>query len=232
MDESTPVSSVGNRAAAATVPSMAAFTVPSTVAARASLARLLALAPHSASALLTARETSEAVQGFVAQLPHTDLQPLLAIVLDNFRALSLNRLVQSVNLLTECLLPNSGCRVVQALLQSGSPEQRRQLARQLEEPVTLLLLVGDRSGTFVAQACLGHLARDKAALVGMVTALKGQAGALGCTQHGTSFLQRLVEVLGAEGAACSLLQEDILASIGSLVISEVRRRAVAALTLP
>ena len=65
----------------------------------------------------------------------------------------------------------------------------------------------------------------------MVTVLKGQAGALGCTQHGTFFLQRLV-VLGAEGAACSLLQEDILASIGSLVISEVRRRAVAALTLP
>ena len=101
MDESTPVSSVGNRAAAATVPSLTAFTVPSSVAARVSLARLLALAPHSACALLTARETSEAVQGFVAQLLHTDLQPLLAIVLDNFRVLSLNRSVQSFNLLTE-----------------------------------------------------------------------------------------------------------------------------------
>jgi hypothetical protein len=63
----------------------------------------------------------------------------------------------------------------------------------------------------------------------MVTALRGRAGALGCTQHGTFFLQRLVEVLVAgEGVACSLLQEDILASIGSLVISEVRRRALAA----
>jgi hypothetical protein len=37
----------------------------------------------------------------VARLPPPDLQPLLAIVLDNFRALSLNRSVQSVNFLTE-----------------------------------------------------------------------------------------------------------------------------------
>ena len=115
-------------------------------------------------------------------------------------------------------------------MEHGSPEQRRQLARQLEDPATLLQLVGDRSGTFVAQACLGNIAMDKAALVGLVTALQGRAGALGCTQHGTFFLQRLVEVLGAaEGAAC-VMHEDILANIGSLVTCEVSHWLLVPLT--
>jgi hypothetical protein len=183
--------------------------------------RLVGRSPRTVCSLLTARETSQEVQGLVARLPPPDLQPLLAIVLDNFRVLSLNRSVLTAIVLMCPPLPSSGCRVVQALLERGSPEQRRQLARQLEEPATLRQLVGDRSGTFVAQACLGNIASDKAALVGLVTALQGRAGALGCTQHGTFFLQRLVEVLGsAKGAVC-VLHEDILASIGSLVTCEV-----------
>ena len=55
-------------------------------------------------------------------------------------------------------------------------------------------------------------------------ALKGKTGELGCTPHGTFFLQRLVEVVGEGGKGVAiLLHEDVLASIGGLAFSEVSR---------
>ena len=46
-----------------------------------------------------------------------------------------------------------------------------------------------RFGTFVAQACLGHLAANSRALMKIVAGLQGGAGVMGATQHGTFFLQ-------------------------------------------
>ena len=111
--------------------------------------------------------------------------------------------------------------MVQSLLEFSSPEHQRLLTRQLEDPATLLDLVGDQSGTFVAQACLAHLAKQPAALLAIVISLQGKTGELGCTQHGTFFLQKLVEVLGGEAGPAYLLHEDILASTSVLVFSEV-----------
>jgi hypothetical protein len=111
--------------------------------------------------------------------------------------------------------------VVQSLLESCSPEQHLLLTRHLEDPATLLELVGDKFGTFVAQACLAHLSKHPAALLAIVTGLQGKAGRLGCTQHGTFFLQRLVEVLGGEVGPAYLLHEDILGSLSMLIVSEV-----------
>ena len=44
---------------------------------------------------------------------------------------------------------------------------------------------------------------------------------MGCTQHGTFFLQKLVEVLGGKTGPAYLLHEDILINISTLVMSEV-----------
>ena len=90
----------------------------------------------------------------------------------------------------------------------------------------------------MAQACLGHMAANSRALMKIVAGLQGRAAVMGATQHGTFFLQvsyrlllaslhallqRLVEVVGAglEGAAC-ILHEDVLGSVATLAVSEVR----------
>ena len=103
----------------------------------------------------------------------------------------------------------------------------------------------------MAQACLGHMAANSRALMKIVAGLQGRAGVMGATQHGTFFLQvserlllasparlvttgsswpflhallqRLVEVVGSglEGAAC-ILHEDVLGSVATLAVSEVR----------
>ena len=116
---------------------------------------------------------------------------------------------------------SSGCRVVQSLIENLSSEQCRLLTQQLEDPSTLLYLVSDQCGTFVAQTCLTRLSKQPAALLVIVTSLQGKVGELGCTQHGTFFLQKLVEVLGGKTGPAYLLHEDILLNISTLVMSEV-----------
>ena len=114
--------------------------------------------------------------------------------------------------------------MVQTLIEFCSPEQRGQLAQHLEDPATLRHLVGDKFGTFVAQACLGHVSPESSAPRRMVKALRGRVGLLGCSQHGTFFLQRLIELLSsrenAEMASC-YLHEEVLSSIDVLALSEV-----------
>ena len=111
--------------------------------------------------------------------------------------------------------------MVQSLIENLSSEQCRLLTQQLEDPSTLLCLVSDQSGTFVAQACLTRLSKQPGALLVIVTSLQGKAGELGCTQHGTFFLQKLVEVLGGKTGPAYLLHEDILINISTLVMNEV-----------
>ena len=107
------------------------------------------------------------------------------------------------------------------MLDRSSPEQCRCITGLLEDPSTLLELVENRNGTFVAQACLSHLAPHPASLLAMVIAVQGKTGQLGCTQEGTFFLQRLVEVLGQSKGVAFLLQEDILTNIDLLATNEV-----------
>jgi hypothetical protein len=63
----------------------------SVLSAQAELAKLLARAPHSPSSLMTTRESSQVLQRLIAVLPSASLQPILNIVLGNFRALATNR---------------------------------------------------------------------------------------------------------------------------------------------
>ena len=116
---------------------------------------------------------------------------------------------------------SSGCRVVQSLMEFCSSEQHRLVTGQLEDPSTLLSLVCDQCGTWVAQACLARLSNQPPTLLAIVTSLQGKTGQVGCTQQGTFFLQKLVEVLGGEAGPAYLLHEDILINISTLIISEV-----------
>merc|ERR1719319_115616 len=187
LEQSTPVSSSSPLFTGTSRPEGAA-------AAREGLARILSRAPYTPTTLMTMRERSEALQRLIPLLAPPDLQPLVAASRDNLRALAAD---------------SSGTRVVQALLEYTTGEQRQQLVRLLGVPATILLLATDRFGTYVAQAGLGHLAANAPALLAIVRALKGKTGQLGCTPHGTFFLQRLVEVVGEGGKGVAiLLHED------------------------
>ena len=64
------------------------------VTAQDDLTKLLARAPHSPSSLITTRESSEILQSLIGVLPPSSLQPVLSIVLDNFKELATNRFVK------------------------------------------------------------------------------------------------------------------------------------------
>merc|ERR1719318_2480996 len=180
------------------------------------LSSLLTGSPGPLS-LMTSSKSSQVIQKLITVLPTAQLQPLLAIVLANFTQLSLD---------------SAGCRVVQSLLEFSSPDQQRSITSLLCNTKTLLTLASDRHGTYVAQACLPHLTPNPTALLVLVTSVQGYTAMLGQHQCGTFFLQRLVGVLSTHypgsGAAC-MLQEDILASMSQLVITEPGSRLVQAM---
>merc|ERR1719420_1410612 len=94
---------------------------------------------------------------------------------------------------------------------------------------TLLTLVTDRHGTYVAQACLAHITPSPDTLMSLVNALLGHTAMLGKHQSGTFFLQRLVGILCTHypgSATTCLLQEDILANIAQLIITEPGSRLI------
>ena len=115
------------------------------------------------------------------------------------------------------------------MLEFSSPDQQRSITSLLCNTKTILALASDRHGTYVAQACLPHLTPNPTALLSLVNSLLGYTAMLGQHQCGTFFLQRLVGVLSTHypgsGAAC-LLQEDILASLSQLVVTEQGSRLV------
>jgi len=167
--------------------------------------------------LMTSPKSSYVIQKLITVTPSPQLQPLLTIILTHFTQLSLD---------------SSGCRVVQSMLEFSSPDQQRSITSLLCNTKTLLTLASDRHGTYVAQACLPHLTPNPTALLALVTSVQGYTAMLGQHQCGTFFLQRLVGVLSTHypgsGAAC-LLQEDILASLSQLVITEPGSRLVQAM---
>ena len=157
---------------------------------------------------MTSSKSSQVMQKLITVLPHTQLQPLLSIVLANFTQLSLD---------------SAGCRVVQSLLEFSSPDQQRAITSLLCTSNTLLTLAADRHGTYVAQACLPHLTPSPTALLALVNAVLGHTTMLGQHECGTFFLQRLVGILSTHypgSAATCLLQEDMLASLAQLVITQ------------
>ena len=164
--------------------------------------------------LMTSPKSSYVIQKLITVLPSTNLKPLLTIVLKNFTHLSMD---------------SAGCRVVQSLLEFSSPDQQRSMTSLLCTSKTLLTLVTDRHGTYVAQACLPHITPSPSTLMTMVNALLGNTVMLGKHQCGTFFLQRLVGILCTHypgSATTCLLQEDILANIAQLIITEPGSRYV------
>merc|ERR1711942_618627 len=164
--------------------------------------------------LMTSPKSSYVIQKLITVLPSTNLEPLLNIVLGNFTHLSMD---------------SAGCRVVQSLLEFSSPDQQRSMTSLLCTSKTLLTLVTDRHGTYVAQACLPHITPSPSTLMAMVNALLGNTVMLGKHQCGTFFLQRLVGILCTHypgSATTCLLQEDILANIAQLIITEPGSRLI------
>jgi len=167
--------------------------------------------------LMTSPKSSYVIQKLITVLPSTNLKPILNIVVANFTHLSLD---------------SAGCRVVQSLLEFSSPDQQSLMTSLLCTSKTLLTLVTDRHGTYVAQACLPHITPSPSTLMALVNALLGHTAMLGKHQCGTFFLQRLVGILSTHypGSATScLLQEDILANMTQLVITEPGSRLIQAL---
>merc|ERR1711942_85631 len=164
--------------------------------------------------LMTSLKSSYVIQKLITVLPPENLKPVLNIVLANFTHLSID---------------SAGCRVVQSLLEFSSPDQQRSMTSLLCTSKTLLTLVTDRHGTYVAQACLPHITPSPTTLLAMVNALLGNTVMLGKHQCGTFFLQRLVGILCTHypgSATTCLLQEDILANIAQLIITEPGSRYV------
>merc|ERR1719186_1621934 len=180
------------------------------------LSSLLTSSPGPLS-LMTSPKSSYVIQKLITVLPSPQLQPLLSVILSNFTHLSMD---------------SSGCRVVQSMLEFSSVDQRRSITSLLCNTRTLLTLAADRHGTYVAQACLPHLTPSPTSLLALVNSILGYTATLGQHQCGTFFMQRLVGVLTTHypgsGAAC-LLQEDILASLPQLVITEAGSRLVQAM---
>merc|ERR1719289_113869 len=168
-------------------------------------------------ALMTSPKSSHVIQKLITVLPSSDLKPILNIVVANFTHLSKD---------------SAGCRVVQSLLEFSSPDQQSFMTSLLCNSKTLLTLVTDRHGTYVAQACLPHITPSPSTLVNVVNALLGHTAMLGKHQCGTFFLQRLVGILSTHypgSATTCLLQEDILANMAQLVITEPGSRLIQAL---
>ena len=86
--------------------------------------------------LMTGTVSTYVVQELISVLPSDQLEPLENEVSQNFTRLSLD---------------SAGCRVVQALLQSSSPQHQQTLATLLSHQKVLLALAADTNGTFVAQ---------------------------------------------------------------------------------
>merc|ERR1719369_1414649 len=167
--------------------------------------------------LMTSPKSSYVIQKLITVLPAINLKPILNIVVANFTHLSLD---------------SAGCRVVQSLLEFSSLEQQSLMTSLLCTSKTLLTLVTDRHGTYVAQACLPHITPSPDILMALVNALLGHTAMLGKHQCGTFFLQRLVGILSTHypgSATTCLLQEDILANITQLVITEPGSRLIQAL---
>ena len=85
--------------------------------------------------LMTGTVSTYVVHELISVLPSDQLEPLENEVSQNFTRLSLD---------------SAGCRVVQALLQSSSPQHQQTLATLLSYQKVLLALA-DTNGTFVAQ---------------------------------------------------------------------------------
>merc|ERR1719425_21529 len=168
-------------------------------------------------ALMTSPKSSHVIQKLITVLPSSDLKPIINIVVANFTHLSMD---------------SAGCRVVQSLLEFSSPDQQSFMTSLLCTSKTLLTLVTDRHGTYVAQACLPHITPSPSTLVDVVNALLGHTAMLGKHQCGTFFLQRLVGILSTHypgSATTCLLQGDILANLAQLVITEPGSRLIQAL---
>ena len=92
---------------------------------------------HSgAMSLMTGSKSSYVIQKLISVLPSSELGELTQVILDNFVALSLDKV---------------GCRVVQFLLEFSSSDQQTLITRCLAEARTLVKLATSPHGTYVAQ---------------------------------------------------------------------------------
>ena len=86
--------------------------------------------------LMTGSKSSYVIQKLISVLPSSELEELTKVILDNFIALSLDKV---------------GCRVVQFLLEFSSSDQQTLITRCLAEARTLVKLATSPHGTYVAQ---------------------------------------------------------------------------------
>merc|ERR1740139_1192726 len=105
---------------------------------------------------------------------------MVQVIADNFTFLSLNPY---------------GCHVVQkALTVSPNPQM---MVIQLENYRDLMSMLHSAHGTYVAQACLPFLPPRTKTFI--ILAVRGQVVDLGRNQHGTYFLQKMVNLGSSHG---------------------------------
>jgi len=130
------------------------------------------------------------------------INQMVQVITDNFTFLSLNPY---------------GCHVVQkALTISPNPLM---MVIQLENYRDLMTMLRSPHGTHVAQACLPLLPPRTYTFI--INAVRGQVVDLGSDQHGTYFLQKMVDIgaslgEGIDGNNTSIIVMEILKQVGSL----------------
>merc|ERR1719186_1980958 len=149
--------------------------------------------------------------GYLYILPKSQQSELLDPIMSNFTRLSLSAY---------------GYHVVETAITILGPEQREFFILELENKVTLLSLLKNKYGTFVAQACVPHLLPRT--VTALVNSLLGHVVELGCNYFATFFIQQFLAKWG-QSTTLNLLAEDILCHLRPMVHHPHGTRVVQAL---
>jgi len=172
-----------------------------------------ALETELLSDIVTAMNHSSATYVVQTLLETTDsvgLERIVSVVTSQFRSLSYHP---------------AGCRVVQKCLSLADPAQQNSIVRLLGNQTTLLGLLRNKNGIYVAQACLPLMSPQTAKVV--VNSLRGHVLELGKNQCATHFLQQFLA--GQPATVVTPVIDEVLANVANLASDKVGTRLVQSL---
>ena len=160
--------------------------------------------PQGLFSLMINKNSSGVIQKLIEIFPSSCVIPLKSVILANFVKLSL-----------DCY----GCHVVQSFLNHCQID-KREVGSVLTKANTALVLATDVYGTFVAQACLPHMADNLESLCTLTISIHGHISVMGKTQSRSFFLQRLATILSTHyinSDVAFVLLEEILINLPQLI---------------
>jgi len=157
--------------------------------------------------LMVGQSSCFVIQKLILVLPSSDLTSLHDAIMLNFLRLSQDKI---------------GCRVVQYYIEHSNDTHQMELCSLLCKKPTLLSLVCDSHGTYVAQSFLPYCCKFPNNLNNLLSSVLGSTREIGTNQHGTYFLQGLVCFLNEcpEFVGVHLFHEDVFNNFNSLVTTE------------